>query len=310
MLMRTKRDYLTLRGLSRQELDMLLDRSLRFKELRRRVRRDDVLAGKAVAMVFEKPSLRTRVSFEIAVQELGGIVSFLEEGQVQPGKREAFLDMARTLERYADGLVLRTFSHAIQERVAQAVQIPVINALSESSHPCQGLADLLTIKEALGALDGVKLAFLGDGNNVAKTLMEACCRYRIDFRLASPKAFFPDSEFLESLKPEMAGTMVLTESLEEALEGADIVYTDVWVSMGKEPEKELRRRIFLKYQLNLKTLRLAKPNAKVMHCLPAVRGEEITSEVLDSPFSIVFDQAENRLHTTKALLEFFVANRP
>jgi ornithine carbamoyltransferase len=140
--------------------------------------------------------------------------------------------------------------------------------------------------------------------------MEACCRYKIDFRLASPKAFFPDSEFLESLKPEMAGTMVLTESLEEALEGADIVYTDVWVSMGKEPEKELRRRIFLKYQLNLKTLRLAKPNAKVMHCLPAVRGEEITSEVLDSPFSIVFDQAENRLHTTKALLEFFVANRP
>lgn len=309
MLIQAKRDCLTLRSLSRPEIDDLLKRSALFKESRKTSRVKPILQGKALALVFEKPSLRTRVSFEIAIQELGGIVTFLEERQVQPGRREAFLDMARTLERYVDGVALRTFSHGVQERVAQAIGIPVINALSEMSHPCQGLADLLTIQEALGFVDGVKLAFLGDGNNVAKTLMEACCRYRIDFRLAAPKAFYPDGEFLEGLKPEMVGTLTLTESLEEALQGADIVYTDVWVSMGKESEKDLRRKIFLKYQLNSRTLRLAKKGAKVLHCLPAIRGEEITSEVLDSPQAIVFDQAENRLHTTKALLEFLMTER-
>lgn len=310
MLTQTKRDCLTLRSLSRPEIDDLLKRSAVFKESRKLSRIEPVLQGKALALVFEKPSLRTRVSFEIAIKELGGIMTFLEDRQVQPGRREAFLDMARTLERYVDGIVLRTFSHGVQERLAQVIRIPVINALSDISHPCQGLADLLTIQEALGRVDGVKLAFLGDSNNVAKTLMEACCRYRIDLRLAAPKAYFPDGEFLEGLKPEMVGSITLTESLEEALQGADIVYTDVWVSMGKESERDLRRKTFLKYQLNLRTLRLAKKEAKVMHCLPAIRGEEIAPEVLDSPQAIVFDQAENRLHTTKALLEFLLAERP
>ena len=300
----SKVDFLCLRNLSREEIERVLARSADYKRSRKNNNEQRVLDKKAVALVFEKPSLRTRVSFEIAIQELGWVMSFLENRHVQLGKREAFLDMAKTLERYVDVLVLRTYSHSVQEKVADAISIPVINALSESFHPCQIIADLLTIKEVLGHIDGSTIAFVGDGNNIARTMLEVCTLFDVDLRLVSPRLFFPDHEFLEDIHKNLKGSLLLTESMEEALKDADIVYTDIWVSMGKEEERDLRKRIFLHYQLNSQTIKLARLTAKVMHCLPAVRGEEVTSEVLDGEHSIVFEQAENRLHTAKALLEF------
>ncbi len=264
-----------------------------------------LLPDRVLALVFQKPSLRTRVSFEVAMLQLGGSALYLSPAEVGLGERESQADVARVLSRYVDGIVARTFLHDDVVMLAQYADVPVINGLSDLAHPCQCLADLLTIEERLGRLEGVVAAYVGDGNNVAHSLIEAAPRVGMHLRVASPPGYEPDAAVWEpaAALAAAAGTelRVLADPV-EAVRDAQVVYTDTWFSMGEEAERELRREIFPPYQVNAALLAVADPAALVMHCLPAHRGEEITDEVLDGPRSIVLDQAENRLHAQKALL--------
>jgi ornithine carbamoyltransferase len=265
-----------------------------------------ILEGKVLALLFEKPSLRTRVSFEIAMRQLGGQCVYLSPAEVGLGERESVADVARVLSRYVDCIAARTFSHQTVKILASCSDAPVINALSDLEHPCQALADLLTIYERKGELAGLTLAYIGDANNVAHSLLLAAALTGINFQIASPPGYTANERIL-SLAQEYArdsGSKILcTEEPKTAANGADIVYTDVWTSMGQETEREVRRQVFAKYQVNNELLSLAREDAIVMHPLPAHRGEEITNDVLDGTQSVVFDQAENRLHAQKALLE-------
>ncbi len=264
-----------------------------------------LLSGKTLAIMFEKPSLRTRVSFELAMRQLGGETIYLSPAEVGLGERESVPDVARVLSRYVNVITARTFSHQTLEVLARQATVPVINALSDLEHPCQALADLLTIYEKKNDLAGLTLAFIGDGNNVAHSLMLAATLTEMNFRIASPSRYRVQDRVL-SLAQDYAlanGSEILTtEEPLEAVSGADVVYTDVWTSMGQEAEAEERRRVFKRYQVNDELLSLAKEDAILMHPLPAHRGEEVSETVLDSPRSVVFDQAENRLHMQKALL--------
>lgn len=263
------------------------------------------LDGKAFALIFEKPSLRTRVSFEIAIHQLGGYAVYLSSDEVGLGKREPISDVARVLSRYVDGIVARTFSHQTLEILAQYATVPVINALSDLEHPCQALADLLTIYEKKGRLRGLTLAFVGDGNNVAHSLLLAASLTGMNFYIASPAGYEVDKKILEAGKEiaSHSGSQIqLTDEPRRAVDSADIVYTDVWVSMGQEAEAAQRRLAFAGYQVNTDLLSLAKKDALLMHPMPAHYGEEIAAGLLDSPRSVAFDQAENRLHLQKALL--------
>jgi len=264
-----------------------------------------VLSGKTLALLFEKPSLRTRVSFEVAMRQLGGQAIYLSPAEVGLGERESVSDVARVISRYVDAIVVRTFSHQTLEILASYSNVPVINALSDLEHPCQALADLFTIYEKKGELDGLTLAFVGDGNNVAHSLLLAASLVGMNFRIASPSGYKVQDEILH-LAREYAvdnGTEVFcTEEPRSAVSGADVVYTDVWASMGQEAEAEERRQIFANYQVNSELLSLAKEDAIFMHPLPAHHGEEVAEGILDSPVSVVFDQAENRMHLQKALL--------
>ncbi len=265
----------------------------------------DLLDKKIVAILFEKPSLRTRISFEVATRQLGGEAVYLSPAEVGLGKRESVPDVARVLGRYADAIAARTFSHRTVETLAAYSGVPVINALSDLEHPCQALADLLTIYEKKGELKGLALAYIGDGNNVANSLMLAASLSGMNFSIASPAGYAVQENVLKTARDyaRTSGAEILcTGEPEEAVRGADIVYTDVWTSMGQESEAEERHRIFSSYQVNSRLLSLAKEDAILMHPLPAHRGEEVTEDVLDSPQSVVFDQAENRLHAQKALL--------
>lgn len=262
------------------------------------------LTGKAVAIIFQKPSLRTRVSFELGVRRLGGTPIVLQGPEVGLGSREAARDAARTLERYVDAIVARVFDHEVLEEMADAVNIPVVNALSDREHPCQALADMLTIREHLGGFVGRRLVFIGDGNNVAASLLLAGASLGLDVRVVTPPDHAPAADVVAQARSLAAGTGALIEVAHDpsrALIGADAVYTDVWASMGQEDEAVGRRRLFRPYALTSELLRQA-PGAVVMHCLPAHRGEEIMSDVLDGPRSVVFDQAENRLWAQEALL--------
>jgi ornithine carbamoyltransferase len=265
-----------------------------------------ILEGKVLALLFEKPSLRTRVSFEVAMRQLGGQCIYLSPAEVGLGERESVADVARVLSRYVDCIAARTFSHQTVKMLANCSDVPVINALSDLEHPCQALADLLTIYEKKGELAGLTLAFIGDGNNVAHSLLLASALSGINFQIASPPGYTVNERIL-GLAQEYArdsGSKILgTEEPRLAINGADIVYTDVWTSMGQEAEREVRRKVFAKYQVNNELLSLAKEDAIFMHDLPAHRGEEVTDEVIDGPQSVVFDQAENRMHVLKALLE-------
>jgi ornithine carbamoyltransferase len=265
-----------------------------------------ILEGKVLALLFEKPSLRTRVSFEIAMRQLGGQCLYLSPAEVGLGERESVADVARVLSRYVDCIAARTFSHQTLKMLANCSDVPVVNALSDLEHPCQALADLLTVYEKKGELAGLTLAYIGDANNVAHSLLLAAALTGINFQIASPPGYTVNERIL-SLAQEYArdsGSKILgTEEPRLAVNGADIVYTDVWTSMGQETEREVRRQVFAKYQVNNELLSLAKEDAIVMHPLPAHRGEEITNDVLDGPQSLVFDQAENRMHLQKALLE-------
>jgi ornithine carbamoyltransferase len=264
-----------------------------------------MLSGKTLALMFEKPSLRTRVSFELAMRQLGGQTIYLSPAEVGLGQREAVSDIARVLSRYVDAIAARTFSHQTLEALASYSSVPVINALSDWEHPCQALADLLTIYERKGELNGLTLAFVGDGNNVARSLMLAASLTGMNFRIASPPGYAIDDRVVhlaQSSTVNSGAEILCTDDPRLAVSQADIVYTDVWASMGQEAEAEVRRKIFAGYQVNSELLSLAREDAILMHPLPAHHGEEVAEGVLDSPKSVVFDQAENRLHLQKALL--------
>jgi ornithine carbamoyltransferase len=263
------------------------------------------LGGKVLALLFEKPSLRTRVSFEVAMRQLGGQAIYLSPAEVGLGERESIPDVACVLSRYVDVIAARTFRHETLEVLASYASVPVINALSDLEHPCQALADLFTIYEKKGELKGLTLAFVGDGNNVAHSLMLAASLCGMNFRIASPKGYRVQDklrQIAQGYAMDSGAELFYTEEPGQAVTGADVVYTDVWTSMGQEAEAKERRQIFNSYQIDSKLLSLAKADAILMHPLPAHRGEEVSGDILDSPRSVVFDQAENRMHLTKALL--------
>jgi len=296
-----KRDLLSLHEISRAEIQAIFTLARKLKgELKRGIphRR---LAGKTLALVFEKPSLRTRVSFETGMMQLGGHTVFLGPAEIRLGVRESAADCARSLSRWVELIVVRTFSQETLEEMAHYATVPVINGLTDLFHPCQVLADCFTLLERKGRLDGLKIAFIGDGNNVAHSWMQAAEKLPFALSLACPKGYEPNAEIARAAK-EKGGRVVVTQDVAAAARGADALYTDVWASMGQEGEAEMRRRAFQGYQINRDLLALAKKDAVVMHCMPAHRGEEITGEVLEGPCSIVFDQAENRLHVQKAIM--------
>lgn len=263
------------------------------------------LAHKVLAMIFEKPSLRTRMTFEVGMLQLGGEAIYLSPSDIQMGSRESTVDVGKNLERWVEGIMIRTFDHTIAEDLAKASHIPVINALTDLLHPCQAMADFLTLREKKGALSGLKLAYVGDGNNVCHSLLLASAKAGSHIAVATPKGYGPNPSIVEQAKEDGSSTdfdFHLTEDPKEAAADADAVYTDVWTSMGQEMEKDERKRVFTPYQVNSALMASAKPDAVFMHCLPAHRGEEVTDDVIDSHRSIVYDQAENRLHAQKAIL--------
>ena len=303
-----KRDFLTLKDLSIGELTGLIDRAGQMKEAGPGMTRCPLI-GKSVGLLFEKASTRTRVSFETGIYQLGGQSIFLSPRDVQLSRGEPLSDTARVLSRYLSALVVRTYSHGNIELLAGEATIPVINALTDLSHPCQILADLMTVKEIRGRLEGAVIAYLGDGNNVANSLIMGCAMTGMHLRLACPPGYDPDGDFLregERLAASVGGSVQVLRDPAAACDGAHFIYTDVWTSMGQEEEAEKRRHDLKPYQLNARRLAEAAPGARILHCLPAHRGEEITEEMMEHPQSAIFDQAENRLHTQKALMEFLV----
>jgi len=290
---------------TREEIEQILKTSGVLKLQLLRGQEHPVLKGKTLAMIFEKPSTRTRVSFEVGMWQLGGYALYLSSGDLQLGRGETIADTARTLSRYVNGIMARVFFHQTILDLIQHSKVPVINGLSDFSHPCQGLADLFTVYEKKGRLEGLKLAYVGDGNNVAHSLIDGCSNVGMNIVLACPKGYEPDSKVVAQGKKEARknGSEVrVTDNPKEAVKGADIIYTDVWASMGKEKEHAERVKILKPYQVNSKLVKGAKEDYIFMHCLPAHRGEEVTDEVADSKNSVIFDQAENRLHTQKALM--------
>jgi ornithine carbamoyltransferase len=295
------RDCLTLAEFAPEEVRLFLDEALKLKMLRRSRIPFRPLFGKTLAMVFQKPSNRTRVSFEVGMYQLGGHALPLSPQELQIGKRETPSDTGRVLARYIDAIMVRTFDHEELEELAAAADVPVINGLSDSHHPCQALADLLTVREELGELEGVKITYVGDGNNVAHSLALGCALTGAELTISHPPNHGPDPRVVK-LAARLGDAPTLTEDPQEGVAGARVVYTDVWASMGQEAEAEERKKQFMPYQVNEKLMSQAAPDAVFLHCLPAHRGEEVTSEVIDGPQSRVFDQAENRLHAQKALL--------
>jgi ornithine carbamoyltransferase len=299
-----KKDFLKISDLTKIEFEALLKRAMDLKS------GSDAglcpLIGKNIGLFFEKPSTRTRLSFEAGVYQLGGNAICMTPDELQLGRGETIADTARTISRYLNAVMMRTFSHAMLEAVAKNSSIPVINGLSDLHHPCQALADVMTLLEKKGKIEGLKVAFIGDGNNVCNSLIEAAAVLGFNLTIACPEGFEPHTEILENARASARGEIVVLRELKEAAGMADAIYTDVWVSMGQEKESGEKKKKFREYQVNSKLLACAKKDVIVLHCLPAHRGEEITDEVMDGPHSVVFDQAENRLHTQKALLEMLV----
>jgi ornithine carbamoyltransferase len=264
-----------------------------------------VLRGKHIALIFEKPSLRTRVTFEVGIQSMGGFVVFLDHTQARLGERESIPDVARNLQRWVHGIVARVYEQRVLEEMARSADIPVVNALSDKFHPCQALADFFTLEEKFGSLRGFKLAYVGDGNNVCHSLIFLAARLGVNIRIATPASYTPDADVLADARRVAKETRCKIELFTdpaEAVAGAQAVYTDSWTSMGFEAEEKIRRNIFKPYQVNRKLMEQAAENAVFMHCLPAHRGAEVTDEVLDGPSSIVLDQSENRMYVQKAIL--------
>ena len=298
-----RKDFISIHDLSSATMDHLLEVALKVKASPEKY--EDALVNQTMAMIFEKPSLRTRVSFEAGMTQLGGHAIYLGPNDISLGKRESVPDIARTLDRMVDLIMARTFSHESILQLAQFADIPVINGLSDLLHPCQAVADFQTILEKKGELKGLTLAFVGDGNNVAHSLMFAGAKTGVNVRILCPEGFDPKPEMLALARDdarESGATMTVTHDLKEGVSGADVIYTDVWASMGQEAEAEKRKAIFRPYQVNAALMAMAKEDAIFMHCLPAHRGEEVTDEVIESWQSVVFDEAENRLHAQKAII--------
>ena len=302
-------DFVSMDDLSPEEVLRVLDTAT---DLKRRAKAGDrpvLLAGRVLAMIFEKPSLRTRVTFEVGMWELGGHAVYLAPQDVQLGARESVPDVARNLERWVGGIMARTFAHRTVQTLAEHARIPVINGLSDLEHPCQTLGDLLTIRERFGHLDGLRVAWVGDGNNVCHSLLLGAAKVGMHVAVATPARYAPDPAIVaraREIAPASGSRIEVGTDAKAAAGGADVIYTDVWVSMGQEAEREAKIKVFSGYQVNGALTAQAAARAVVMHCLPAHRGEEITSEVLDGPQSIVFEQAENRLHAQKALLSLIL----
>jgi ornithine carbamoyltransferase len=293
-----KRDLLRVADLSTTELLEVLDLSARLKADLKASKAHPLLAGRTLAMIFEKPSLRTRVTFEIGMVQLGGAAVNLARGDIKLGEREPTRDIARNLDRWCDVIMARTFLHQSVADLATWARVPVVNGLSDLHHPCQVVADCLTVREHLGRIAGLKVVFVGDGNNMVHSWMDAAARLDFELVVACPPGYEPDP----AITAEAGGRVTVTHDVTAAARGADVLYTDVWTSMGQEAEAEHRRRVFKPYQINDTVIALATPSVLVMHCLPAHRGEEITDGAIEGPRSVVFDQAENRLHAQKAVL--------
>jgi len=296
-------DFLSIRDFSPQQIGHFLDLACHIKA--DPAGYTGALQGKTLAMIFEKPSLRTRVSFDVGIHQLGGFALYLSPAEINLGKRESVYDVAKNLERMVQGIMIRTFAHQVVERMAEYAAIPVINGLTDYSHPCQAMADYLTMLEIKGRVAGLKVAFIGDGNNVAHSLMFAGAQLGAHLWVATPPGYEPQPDAVQWVRERCAltgATCTLTHDPVAAAGGADVVYTDVWTSMGQEEEAEKRRRAFSPYQISAALFGHANSDAIFMHCLPAHRGEEVTGDVIDSPRSVVFQQAENRLHVQKAIL--------
>lgn len=300
-----KRDLLTLCDLSRAELDDILHLARQLKSDWKQGRPHPLLPGRVLAMIFEKPSLRTHVTFEVGMFQLGGHAVYLTPADIQLGKRETVADAARNLDRWVDVIMARVYDHHTLEELARWAQVPVVNGLSDRFHPCQVLSDCFTLLERGSNLAALRIAFIGDGNNMAHSWINAAARFGFELAVACPRGYEPDERVVTRARAEGARVSVGNDPT-QAANDADVIYTDTWTSMGQEAEAEHRRRVFRDYQVNAELVRLAKSTAVVMHCLPAHRGEEITDEVIDGPQSIVFDQAENRLHVQKAVLVWLV----
>ncbi len=302
--------FLSLAQLSDAELRGILDLAQALKaELKEEGENRPILKGKVLGMIFQKPSLRTRVSFDVAMLQLGGHALYLSPNEIQLGKRESVADVARVISRYVDVVMARVFGHEDLVELARYASVPVINGLSDYNHPCQGIADFLTMRENKGELRGRKLAFVGDGNNVATTLLFGATKLGMDFAIATPRGYELHPAVMElgrRFAAESGSTVLATHDPVEAVRDADVIYTDTWTSMGQEAEAEIRRKLFPPYQVNERLLSFAKEDVIVMHCLPAHRGEEITDAVADGPHSRLFDQAENRLHGQKAVLAWLL----
>lgn len=298
------KNFLSISDCSAEQLRELLSESVELKKLYKSGGRDLCLDGKVLAMLFEKPSLRTRISFHVAMTDLGGSAIYVKPEDIGGiGKREPVKDMARVLSRYVDGIMARTFEHSTVTELAEFATVPVINALTDWSHPCQAMADVLTISEHCGRLEEVKVAFIGDGNNVARSLAFACAKLGMKMIIATPAGYELDAETIETTNRISADSVRQINEPAQAVAGADIIYTDTWVSMGQEDEKKKRIKDFEGFQVDDKLVKLARGDAKIMHCLPAKRGFEITDEVAESANSIIFEQSENRLHFQRALLK-------
>ena len=298
-----KKDFISIHDLSRYEFNEIMDLTEKIKRSPSDFRK--TLKGKVLTMIFQKPSLRTRLTFEVGMLQLGGHVVYLSPGDGQVGVRESFYDVGKNLERWVDGIMIRTFAHRNILDLAAAVRVPVINALSDLLHPCQAMADFFTLKEKAGDLARLKLAYVGDGNNVCHSLMFAAAKAGSRMAVATPPGYEPDAEIVRQAREDGRETgfeLTLSHDPREAVAGADAVYTDVWASMGQEAEKEARAAVFTPFQVNARLMAAAKAGACFMHCLPAHRGAEVTDEVIDSPASIVFDEAENRLHVQKSIM--------
>ena len=299
------RDFLRVADWSGEELLAVLDLADRLKDERKRYVDEPLIPGRSVGLFLEKPSLRTRVSFELAVEQLGAHAVYLTGPEIGLGSREAPRDVAYVLSRYLDAIVIRTFAQAIVEEIAEHAYIPVVNGLTDDTHPCQALADAMTIRERVGRFDGVRVAWLGDGNNVCASLMAICAKLGMEFVAATPPGYEPSSAAIEAAR-SAGGSPLLVEDPREAVAGADVLCTDVWTSMGQEDERERRQHDLAAHRIDAAALDAAGPNAIVLHCLPAHIGEEITEDVLYGPRCAAWDQAENRLHTEKALLALIV----
>ncbi len=304
-----KRDFLSIGDLTTKEIESLLVRAKELKSLQKSGIEHHPLKGKNLGLLFEKQSTRTRLSFEVAIAQLGGHSIYLSPNQIQMGRGEEVRDTAQVFARYLDAIVIRTYDHPMIEEWARYSTIPVINGLTDLHHPCQIISDLLTILEKKGRVCGIRMAYIGDGNNVAHSLIEGAALMGMKIRIATPQGYEPDKAIVERAgiwAKETGASIEILREPAEAVKDADVVYTDVWTSMGQEKEEEDRREIFRRYQINRELMNRAKDDAIIMHCLPAHRGEEITEEMMESPRSVIFDQAENRLHMQKALLEMLM----